>query len=224
MPGETDEVIIPRLSLHAQVVENLREMIVETKLSPGQRIDEGGLCRLFGISRTPLREALKVLASEGLVDLLPNRSPRVSPLTRKNVIDLFEVLSWLDFEAGILAANKATEKDIKELRGIQKEMRGHYAKRDRLTYYRLNRELHTKIVEIADNSVLSTIYANLMAQAQRARFIAIQSQEHWDRGVQEHDAILEALISGNGKRLGRELMDHVQETGRMVAMNFAATE
>ena len=91
---------IVRPSLHDQVVERLREMIVETELAPGERIDEKSLCREFAISRTPLREALKVMASEGLVDLLPNRSPRVSPVTAEIVGDLFQFISWRSREAG----------------------------------------------------------------------------------------------------------------------------
>ena len=199
-------------------------MIVETRLVPGERIDEKNLCEVFGISRTPLREALKVLASEGLVDLLPNRSSRVTPLTQENVGELFEVLSWLDFQAGQFAARRATEKDLAVLRNIHERMMRHHKAGERASYFRLNRELHTKIVEVAGNSVLSGIYANLMAQAQRARFIAIQSQGHWDRGVQEHEAIIEALAAGDGPRLGQLLMEHVQETGRMVEMSFAPAE
>jgi DNA-binding GntR family transcriptional regulator len=218
------KVLIPRPSLHAQVVETLREMIVETQLVPGERIDEKNLCQVFGISRTPLREALKVLASEGLVDLLPNRSSRVTPLTQENVGELFEVLSWLDFQAGQLAARRATEKDIAALRNIHERMMRHHRAGERVSYFRLNRELHTKIVEVAGNSVLSGIYANLMAQAQRARFIAIQSQDHWDRGVQEHEAIIEVLAASDGPRLGQLLMEHVQETGRMVEMSFVPAE
>ncbi len=222
--AKAEEVLIARPSLHAQVVETLREMIVETQLVPGERIDEKNLCQVFGISRTPLREALKVLASEGLVDLLPNRSSRVTPLTQKNVGELFEVLSWLDFQAGQIAARRATKRDVADLRNIHERMMRHHRARERLSYFRLNRELHTKIAEIAGNSVLSSIYANLMAQAQRARFIAIQSQNHWDRGVQEHKAIIAALAAGDSLRLGQLLMDHVRETGRMVEMSFVPAE
>jgi len=222
--ARTEEVLIPRPSLHAQVVETLREMIVETRLVPGERIDEKNLCQVLGISRTPLREALKVLASEGLVELLPNRSSRLTPLTQENVGEMFQVLGWLDFHAGQLAAGRSTEKDVVALRNIHERMMRHHRAGERLAYFRLNRELHTKIIEIAGNSVLSGIYGSLMAQAQRARFIAIQSQDHWDRGVQEHEAIIEALAAGDGPRLGQLLMEHVQETGHLVGKSFVSAE
>lgn len=212
---------IVRPSLHDQLVERLREMIVEIELAPGERIDEKGLCEEFGISRTPLREALKVMASEGLVDLLPNRSPRVAPLTPEMVGDLFEMIGWLDRLAGEMAAGKVTERDLRELRRIHRQMERLHDRGDRVEYYRLNRQLHIGIVDVVGNSMLSSTYAMLTAQAQRARFIAIQSQEHWDRGVQEHEAILGLLEAGDGKALGEMLCRHVTETGVRVRAALA---
>jgi DNA-binding GntR family transcriptional regulator len=195
-------------------------MIVENQLAPGVRVDEKELCKAFGISRTPLREALKVLASEGLIELLPNRSPRVTKLTRASVGEVFQVITWLDRHAGELAVERVTDRDLTALRQIHKRMLRHYQAGERLEYFRLNRELHFSIIRIAGNSVLAGIYSNLMAQTQRARYIAIQSQNHWDRGVKEHGEILETLAARDGRRLGQLLERHVSETGRRVQMSF----
>lgn len=213
--GHEDRMIL-RPSLHDQLVERLRQMIVETELVPGQRIDEKKLCEQFAISRTPLREALKVMASEGLVELLSNRSPRVSPLTPEMVGDLFRFISWLDRQAGELAVEKVTDKHLRDLHKIHKQMMRLYEKGDRVEYYRLNRALHTGIVEIVDNAVFTATYSNLMAQSQRARFIAIQAPDHWSRGTQEHEEILALLAKRDGPALGQLLMEHVSETGRRV--------
>lgn len=218
------EALIARPSLHAQIVGTLREMIVENQLAPGARVDEKELSKAFGISRTPLREALKVLASEGLIELLPNRSPRVTRLTRESVGEVFQVISWLDRHAGELAGERVTDKDLAALKRIHKRMMRHYKAAERLEYFRLNRELHFSIITIAGNSVLAGIYSNLMAQTQRARYMAIQSQNHWDRGVKEHGEILEALAAHDGKRLGLLLERHVRETGRRVQMSFEPVE
>ncbi len=215
-----EERPITRLSLHGQVVERLREMIVENDLVAGDKVDEKALCQAFGISRTPLREALKVLASEGLIELLPNRSPRVAPITRENVDDLFEVLGWLERHAGELAAPRATEKDLQRLWKVHKRMVRLHRQGERIEYFRMNRVLHTTIVETAGNPVLTSIYSNLMVQIQRARYIAIQSQNHWDRGVKEHSEILDALAGGDGEELGILLMNHVRETGNRVKTAF----
>ena len=205
-----------RPSLHDQLVERLREMIVETELAPGARIDEKELCEEFGISRTPLREALKVMASEGLVELLANRSPRVTPLTPESVGDLFEMISWLDRQAGEIAAEKVTDADLRALRRIHRKMLGLHERGDRVEYYRMNREFHAAIIGIVGNTVLSATYATLTAQAQRARFIAIHAQAHWDRGVREHERMIELLEARDGPALGDLLATHAHETGMRV--------
>ena len=163
---------IVRASLHDQLVERLREMIVENRV--GRRasgVDEKGLCEEFGISRTPLREALKVMASEGLIELLPNRSPScraVDPgFGRRPVRD-----DQLARPAGRAAGGSkgGPVPELRELRRAHQQMSRLHDHGDRVEYYRLNRQFHMGIVDLAGNSVLSLTYANLTGQAQRARF------------------------------------------------------
>jgi len=219
--SDTAALAIDRSTLHSQLVGTLRDMIVEIQLAPGERIDEKSLCESFGVSRTPLREALKVLASEGLVELPPNRSARTTPITRRGVEELFEIISWLDLNGAKAAAEKATAEDIKRLRDIHRQLLRHYDAGERTEYFRLNREFHLGIIELAGNAVLSAVYAGLMAQAQRARYVAIQSQAHWDRGIEEHERILDALADHDGEAAGRLLFEHVRETGQRVAQSLS---
>jgi DNA-binding GntR family transcriptional regulator len=195
-------------------------MIVENELPPGSRVDEKRLCEVFEISRTPLREALKVLASEGLIDLFPNRSPRVAPITQENIEELFQVIGWLEHHAGELAAERVTGDDLARLYELHARMTELHDVGSRTEYWRLNRVLHSTIVEAARNTVLASTHASLMAQVQRARYLAIGSQEHWDRGVREHETILAALEQRDGARAGELLQTHVSETGERVAAVF----
>jgi DNA-binding GntR family transcriptional regulator len=208
--------LLARPPLHEQLTVRLREMIVQNELAPGERVDEKLLCERFGISRTPLREALKVLAAEGLIELIPNRSPRVSPVTRENVAELFDVMAWLERYAGELAAARVEDKDVQRLRKHLTQMERLHDRRDRFDYFRLNGEFHHALVELAGNSVLLSTYTTLASQIQRARYVAIHSQSHWDRGITEHREILDALEAKDGPRLGQLLMEHSRETGQRV--------
>lgn len=207
---------IMRPSLHEQVVERLREMIIEHELPPASRVDERRLCEQFGISRTPLREALKVLAAEGLIELLANRSPRVAPITSDSIANLFDVASWLERLAGERAVERVTDKDVQRLRGLLRQMERHLSRGERVEYFRQNRLLHLSIVELARNPVLRTVYLMLMQQIQRARYLVVDTLGHLDRGLKEHQEILDALGAGQGDRLGKLLMEHSRWTGQRI--------
>ena len=140
--------------LHDEVVSRLRHVLTEGEIPPGARIPERELCASFAISRTPLREALKVLAAEGLVVLLPNRGSRAAKLTQKDVKELFEVCEALEAAAGELACPRISDEQLGEIAGLQAKMVEHYRARDLLSYYRCNRLIHESIVRAADNAVL----------------------------------------------------------------------
>ena len=211
---------IRRQSLHQEVADRLRTMIVEAELVPGERIAEAELCDQLGVSRTPLREALKVLASEGLIDLLPNRGTRVSEITEKEIGELFEVLGGIERMAGELAAERASDKNIGKLRKFQQRMELHHRNDERHEYFELNRQVHELIVGMSDNSVLAATHANVMMKVQRARYLAIMSQERWDESVREHAEICEAIADHDSPRAGALIMTHVRKTGDIVQATF----
>lgn len=202
--------LIDRSSLHAEVVARLRTAIVDGELSPGSRINERELCERFGVSRTPLREALKVMASEGLVVLLPNRGARVATLTRADIEDTFTVMACLEALSGELACAHITEEQIAELRALHYEMLAHHARRDLEAYYRLNERIHNMILTASNNPVLIATHAGLALRIRRARYIADMPRDWWDQAVREHEQILDALIRRDGASIATLLRHHLE--------------
>jgi DNA-binding GntR family transcriptional regulator len=198
------------------VVSGIRDMIVEGELIPGPRISERALCDRFGVSRTPLREALKVLASEGLVELTPNRGARVIRLTEADARDMFEVMGTLEGLAGELAVARITAEEIAEIKALHYQMALHHARRELMPYFRLNQEIHRKIFEIGRNRTLMTIYRGLAGRIRRPRYLANISPTRWAEALEEHEAILAALETRDGETLGRILKDHLRKTGETV--------
>lgn len=198
-----------RPNLHDTVVGRLRDLIVEGALAPGARIAERQLCESLGISRTPLREALKVLASEGLVELLPNRGARVARLDERDVEDMFQVMGALEALAGTLACAHITEAELAEIAALHYEMLAQYTRRKLPEYFRLNQAIHAAIVAAARNSILAATYQSLAGRIRRARYLANLSDERWRHAVEEHEAILQALQARDGARLARLLEEHL---------------
>src|ERR1700676_2471486 len=132
---------IVRHNLHDAIVSRIRDMIIEGTLAPGSRIHEGHLGQELGVSRTPLREALKYLASEGLLELAPGRGAVVRSFSAKDVEDSLIVLASLEDLAGRLACIHASDDQIREIRRIHDEMMQRYAVRDRLSYLKLNQSI-----------------------------------------------------------------------------------
>ena len=138
-------ISIPRQVLHQEVAVRLRQRIVEGQLVPGAKLNERELAELLNVSRTPLREAIKMLAAEGLVELLPNRGAVVAQMAEQDVIDTFEVIAGLEGQSGELAAQRITESELAEIRALHYEMMAAFTRRDLPTYYRLNAQIHTQI-------------------------------------------------------------------------------
>ncbi len=201
--------LISRQALHAAVASRLRDMIVEGRLEPGARLNERELCEQLGISRTPLREALRVLATEGLISVLPNRGAQVVKLSPAEVRDTFDVMGALEGLSGELACRHVTDADIAALRTMHQEMVAHHAQRDLPNYYRINRIIHERINAIAGNPTLTRTYRALNDRLHALRFRSNYIQEKWDRAVADHGEMLEALAARDGERLRRVLVDHL---------------
>jgi DNA-binding GntR family transcriptional regulator len=198
------------------VVSGIRDMIVEGELAPGPRISERALCDRFGVSRTPLREALKVLASEGLVELTPNRGARVIRLTEQDAEDMFAVMGTLEGLAGQLATQRITDEQIAEIKALHYQMALHHARDELMPYFRLNQEIHRKIFEIGRNKTLISVYRGLAGRIRRPRYLANISPTRWAEAMKEHEAILAALEARDGRALGRILEDHLHKTCEVV--------
>lgn len=202
--------------LHEDATSTLRDLIVRGELTPGQKLNERVLCERLGVSRTPLREALKTLASEGLVALLPNRGAMVTPLTLDIVREVFEVLGALEALAGELACRNITDAQLAEIRALHYEMLAAHARGDLDQYFADNQAIHFAIVAASGNATLAATYRNLNANVRRARYMANLSRTRWDKAVAEHEEMLAALAARDGARLQRLLVDHLG--AKMVAV------
>ncbi|MFY0692588.1 MAG: GntR family transcriptional regulator [Paracoccaceae bacterium] len=201
---------ISRPTLHEEIVERIRELIVDGSLEPGTKIPEKQLCESFGVSRTPMREALKVLANEGLAVLEPNRGAWVSSVTIEELEATFPVIGAMERLAGELACLKATDAQIAEIRKSHDDMVRHFEERDRQSYFKSNQDIHDSILSAADNEVLSQNYRILSSRMKRARFLANISPARWEQAVEEHKLMIVALESRDGPRLGELLNQHLQ--------------
>lgn len=212
--SQTD--LIPRRSLHGELAVQLRDMMVRGELKPGDKLSEQLLCERFGVSRTPLREALKVLAAEGLLVLSPNRGATVARISPNEIDELFPIMGALEAVAGELSCERATDKDIARLEAMHKEMLVHYKNGDAAAYLRLNRKIHEFLFEIADNSALTQLYQTLMIRIHSVRFIAQKSSERWREAVEDHEEMMEALRARDAARLGAILKIHLRHKAEMV--------
>jgi len=207
--GRTSPAAIVRAKpLHESAAERLRDMIVEGRLQVGERLHEVNLAAVLQVSRTPIREAIKLLATEGLVDLIPGRGARVSGFSVEQVRELFEAIAGLERNASELAAGRMTEREFGKLKRLHERMARHHAAGERQSYFRLNQEIHLAIVAAAKNATLEAIHGSLISRARCARYEALASQARWIEAMEEHERLMAALADRNGPLAGAIMHKH----------------
>ena len=214
MDGST--LTIARSSLPQAAAERLRTLITEGALAPGARLNERELCEQLGVSRTPLREAFRMLAADGLLMQLPNRGVQVMALSRADIQHAFEVMASLEGLAGELAASRVTERDIADLRALQAEMEGAHKRRDLPAYYAINRTIHDRINAIAGNPILTHSFKTLNTRLHALRFRSNLVHARWDQAVKEHRAMIDALTARDGNGLRDLLVRHLRNKQQAV--------
>jgi DNA-binding GntR family transcriptional regulator len=210
--GAIHEPPITHRTLHDEATIRVRDMIIEGRLQPGARINETQLGQTLGVSRTPLREALRTLASEGLLDLVPRRGAVVRTLSLGEVAEILEVTKALEQMAGRLACERGTAQDIAAVRRLHDEMMTHYARRERLAYYKLNHSIHAGIVRMAGNATLSEFHATLQARSKQVRYVGNSAPDKWAGAVSDHEEIIAALEQRDAERLAAILGAHMDNT------------
>lgn len=200
---------IVRRTLHDELLERLRQMIIDGDLAPGDKVPERQLCDRFNVSRTPLREALKVLANEGLVTLTPNRGAMVSHLTLEDLEEAFPVMGALESLSGEMACAQITDAEIATIRRLHDRMVEHYEAGELAPYFKLNQDIHELILDAARNHTLASLYRSLAGRVRRARYLANMSPARWAQAVAEHTQILAALEARDGPRLAQLLKAHL---------------
>lgn len=207
---------IRRRSLHDELASLLRDMIIAGDLQPGTKVPEAELCLRFGVSRTPLREALKVLAAEGLLTLTPHRGARIASITADIVAEIFPIMGQLEALAGELACRRLTGEGLKRIETLHRTMLQTYAARDWVGYSKANRAIHEAIFSIAGNATLSALYQQLMVRIHAVRFVARQSDQHWRDAVGDHEAMILALRARDGGALAHVLRQHLARKAEAV--------
>tara|TARA_R110001599_G_scaffold64023_3_gene179100 strand:- start:732454 stop:733173 length:720 start_codon:yes stop_codon:yes gene_type:complete len=200
---------VERQRLHDAVVEHLQNLIIEGVLAPGVKLNEREVCERLGISRTPLREAMKVLASEGLIEIAPNRGAFVSKMNDTEIWETFEMMSGLEALSGELAAERISPAEIAEIKDLHQAMLVCRTQNDLPGYYSRNQTIHNKINAAARNSVLRQLYLSINRRLQALRFKSNFHEEKWDRAIHEHDEMIKALEARDGKRLSAILRQHL---------------
>lgn len=199
-----------KMGLHEQAANQLRKLLVEGHIAPGAKLNERELSERLGVSRTPLREAIKQLAHEGLVDLLPNRGAVAVQLTETDIIDAFELLGILEAAAGELAAQRISDEERVEIRAMHYEMLACHARGDLSGYYQLNARIHNAINAAAQNPLLTTTYRGINARVQALRFTTNQNPEKWAKAVAEHGQMLEALEARDAAGMRALMTTHLR--------------
>ncbi|MFC6283927.1 MULTISPECIES: GntR family transcriptional regulator [Polaromonas] len=206
----TAEIIsIPRAALHEQVAQRLRQMLVENRIPPGAKLNERELSEVLNVSRTPLREAIKMLAAEGLVELLPNRGAIAVELSEADVLNTFEVMAGLEAQSGELAAQRITDAELAEIKAMHYEMLAAYTRRDLPGYYRLNAAIHRAINAAAKNPVLLATYNQVNARLQALRFRSNQDEDKWRSAVKEHEQMVAALTARDPVAMRAVMASHL---------------
>ena len=201
---------LSRPALAVELADRLRQMIVDGDLEPGGKVPERALTERFGVSRTPVREALKVLAAEGYIKLIPNRGSVVSELTIADLEEAFPVIAALEGAAGELACRSASDEEIAAIRKTNDAMHAAFEAGDMPRYFDLNQQIHGAILSAARNPMLLGHHRKVAQLVQRARYQANRTPHRWAEAVVEHDAIIEALEARDGERLGRLMKAHLE--------------
>ncbi|QJE02454.1 GntR family transcriptional regulator [Massilia forsythiae] len=228
IPGLDDNAFpVPKLErqhLHDTVVEHLRNLIVEAVLPPGTKLNERELCETMGISRTPLREALKVLAVEGLIEIFPNRGASVYKMSQAEIWETFEFVSGLEAMAGELACERITAAELAEIKALHHAMLTCKAQNDLPGYYSRNQAIHNKINEAARNSVLHRTYLSMNRRLQALRFKSNFKADKWERAAHDHEEMIRALEARDGKRMAAILTQHLlDKRDAVMAMTGASS-
>ncbi|MGL4636296.1 MAG: GntR family transcriptional regulator [Beijerinckiaceae bacterium] len=215
---------IQRRYLHDEVADRLRELILSGELEPKARVNELELCERFGTSRTPLREAIKILSSEGLVELLPNRGARVATLNAAEIDDMVQVVAGLEATAAELACQRATPEEIDEIARQTDAMMLSWKAEDENGYLTTNRAIHEAIMKASRNGALQAIYLSLSSRIQRMRYTAHKTPEQWRRAMDEHVLMVTHLRARDGVKLAQVMKDHIRGKAEVIAANYGAED
>jgi len=200
---------IAPLALYQEVAERLRQRIYSHELPPGSWVDEQALADDYGISRTPLREALKVLAAEGLVTLKPRRGCYVTEISERDLDEIFNVMALLEGQCAQLTARKATDADLERLRKIHETLEKAAANGDIGGFFEANQAFHHAVQSIADNRWLLHVIEDLRKVIKLSRQHSLFGEGRLEQSLAEHRGVLAALAARDEKRAETLMRTHI---------------
>jgi DNA-binding GntR family transcriptional regulator len=207
------ELEIARRPLDETIANHLRDLIIRGEMAPGVKIHLPELAVAMGVSTTPLREALKILAEEEIVEWLPGRGVRVAPIRTEQTGPLFEVIAGLEALAAELAVERMTVSQLGDLESLHKRMRGHFERGERDPYFDLNSRIHDLVLAFSANEILRATHARLHGRASRGRYIAIVDDARWREAMQEHEDLMSAFKDRNSVLAHEIWRRHLLNTG-----------
>lgn len=216
--------ISPRKSLAEEAAETLREFILLGKLEPGMPVPERDLAEALGVSRTPLKEALRILEHEGLVVYGQTRRPRVADPSLEELAQNLALLGAIEAFAGELACTNATQAEIERATQMERKMGNAPKHTDPLQFFRWDMEFHQTIVVAARNTPLLETHKTLNARLWRARFISSKLRTGRDSTLGQHEDILAALQARNGPKCAGHLRRHLETAITNIAAAQAVLE
>jgi len=201
--------LTPR-ALYEEVAELLRQRIFRRELEPGSWIDELKLAEEYGISRTPLREALKVLAAEGLVTMKVRRGAYVTEVSEQDLVDVYHLLALLESDAAGVVAGRASAAQIDELRALHAELEaaatpGHV---DRDHFFAINERFHMRLLDIANNRWRNQMVADLRKVMKLNRHNSLLKSGRIEESLAEHRALMEALAQRDSDGAAQRMREH----------------
>jgi DNA-binding GntR family transcriptional regulator len=197
--------LAPR-ALYEEVAELLRQRIFQRELEPGSWIDELKLAEEYGISRTPLREALKVLAAEGLVTMKVRRGAYVTEVSEKDLSDVYHLLSLLESDAAGVVADRATPAQRAELQALHQELESAAGDRDR--FFAVNEQFHMRLLEMADNRWREQMVADLRKVMKLNRHNSLLKSGRIEESLAEHRAVMAALLARDANLTRQRMQEH----------------
>lgn len=193
-----------------QIADRLREMIMTGQLKEGDKINENELCASMGISKTPLREALRVLSVEGLISLVPNRGSFVTKPTIDEIREMFEVMSVLEGVCARAAARKMNAASLDTVEALHARLEQEYTTRDQKEYIRVNNQYHKFIQQLAGNRTLNQIVNGLREKILLYRFQSLNLPGRFDDSIEEHRELLEAFRQKAAQRAESIMKKHLK--------------
>jgi DNA-binding GntR family transcriptional regulator len=208
--------VVSKEPIHEQILPYIRQDIISNRWKPGERLAEPDLCREFGISRTPLRDSLKILEMEGLVQLLPHVGAIVTPLDPPDLADKFEVLIALEQMAAAKVASLHDPKTLETIKSLHAAMGEAASLVQVKQYYTLNDQFHRALVSGARNETLSELHETIMWHVYRARRLANEYEPLTQRAAQHHSEIVRSILRGDSDKAALAMKRHLEEVARGV--------